>query len=52
MNPLLVQGMLGHTTLDMTWRYTHFRMDAQRQAVSQMLKDDPIMRVALEKMGS
>jgi integrase len=43
-NPLLVQGILGHTTLDMTWHYTHFGMDAKRQAISQMLQNDPVLR--------
>jgi len=51
MNPLLVQGLLGHTTLDMTSQYTHFRMDAKRQAVSRMLQDDPALRGAVERLG-
>jgi integrase len=33
MNPLLVQELLGHTTLDMTKRYTHLGMDAKRDAI-------------------
>lgn len=42
-NPLLLQGILGHTTLDMTRRYTHFGMEAKRQAVSEMLQADPVL---------
>lgn len=42
-NPLLVQGILGHTTLDMTWHYTHFGLDAKGQAISQMLRADPAL---------
>jgi len=52
MNPLLVQSILGHSTLDMTWRYTHFGMDAKRQAVSQILQADPVLRESLGKIGS
>ncbi len=44
MNPLLVQGILGHKTLEMTSKYTHFGMEAKRLAVSQMLKEDPVLR--------
>jgi len=51
-NPLLVQGILGHSTLDMTWRYTHFGMEAKRQAVSQMLQTDPVLRQSVDKVGS
>jgi len=29
MNPFVVQSILGHTSLDMTGRYTHLSMDAQ-----------------------
>jgi site-specific recombinase XerD len=32
-NPILVQEMLGHTTLDMTKRYTHLGMDVKRGAL-------------------
>jgi site-specific recombinase XerD len=32
-NPLVVQQMLGHTTLEMTGRYTHLSIDAQRRAL-------------------
>ncbi|MDR3633347.1 MAG: tyrosine-type recombinase/integrase [Isosphaeraceae bacterium] len=35
-NPLLVQEMLGHTTLDMTRRYTHVGLDAKREALSKV----------------
>jgi integrase len=38
MNPLLVQDMLGHATLDMTRRYTHLGIEAKREA---MRKLDP-----------
>jgi integrase len=33
-NPILVQDMLGHTTLDMTRRYTHLGLDSKRAALS------------------
>ena len=33
MNPLLVQQILGHTTLEMTGKYTHLGIEAQRQAL-------------------
>ena len=51
-NPLLVQGILGHSTLDMTWRYTHFGVEAKREAVSQMLQMDPVLRQSVDKVGS
>lgn len=35
-NPLLVQEILGHTSLDMTWRYTHIGVDAKREAMEQL----------------
>ena len=35
-NPILVQEMLGHTTLDMTRRYTHLGMDTKREALQNM----------------
>ncbi|MCK6471418.1 MAG: tyrosine-type recombinase/integrase [Planctomycetes bacterium] len=33
LNPLLVQDLLGHRTLDMTRRYTHIGLDAKRKAL-------------------
>jgi hypothetical protein len=33
MNPLLVQDMLGHSTLEMTRRYTHLGIEAKRKAM-------------------
>jgi integrase len=33
MNPLLVQDLLGQATMDMTRRYTHFGLEALRQAL-------------------
>jgi integrase len=33
MNPLLVQAILGHASLDMTRRYSHFSVDAKRAAM-------------------
>jgi site-specific recombinase XerD len=47
MNPLLVQNILGHATLEMTRRYTHFGMEAKRQAVSQMLRADPVLSTVI-----
>ncbi len=44
MNPFLVQGILGHKTLEMTSKYTHFGMDAKRLAVTEMLEADPVLR--------
>jgi integrase len=32
-NPILVQEMLGHTTLEMTRRYTHLGLDSKREAL-------------------
>ena len=32
-NPLVVRDMLGHTTVDMTARYTHVALDAKIKAV-------------------
>jgi integrase len=39
MNPLLVQEILGHTTLTMTKRYTHLGMDAKREALERLAND-------------
>src|SRR5207247_10599402 len=38
MNPILVQEMLGHTTLDMTRRYTHLGMETKRAALESLIK--------------
>jgi integrase len=35
-NPILVQEMLGHTTLEMTRRYTHLGLDIKRDALGRM----------------
>ena len=47
MNPFLVGGILGHASLDMTRRYTHFGMSAKREAVSRMLEADPVLRAVV-----
>ena len=36
MNPLLVQELLGHATLEMTGRYTHLGLEAKRTALAQI----------------
>jgi integrase len=36
-NPILVQEMLGHTTLDMTRRYTHLGIDTKRDALARAI---------------
>src|SRR5262245_31608004 len=36
-NPILVQEMLGHATLDMTKRYTHLGMDTKREALAKVV---------------
>jgi integrase len=36
-NPILVQDMLGHTTLDMTRRYTHIEIDSKRRLLDQLV---------------
>ena len=35
-NPILVQEMLGHTTLEMTRRYTHLGLDTKREALQRL----------------
>ena len=35
-NPLMVQELLGHTTLTMTKRYTHMSMDTKREALERL----------------
>jgi integrase len=35
-NPILVQDILGHTTLEMTRRYTHLGLDAKREALQKV----------------
>ena len=35
-NPILVQDLLGHTTLEMTRRYTHLGIDSKREALEKM----------------
>ena len=52
MNPFLVEGILGHASLDMTRRYTHFGMPAKRDAVSQMLQEDPVLRAVVNRKGA
>jgi integrase len=41
MNPLMVQDLLGHSTLDMTRRYTHLGMDAKRDAMLRLRPGEP-----------
>lgn len=36
-NPILVQEMLGHTTLEMTRRYTHPGIETKREALARLL---------------
>ncbi len=43
-NPLLVQGLLGHTTLQMTEKYTHFSADVQREAIRRVVESDPTLK--------
>lgn len=37
-NPILVQEMLGHTTLDMTRRYTHLGIETKREALGKLVE--------------
>jgi integrase len=36
-NPILVQEILGHTTLEMTRRYTHLGLDSRREAIERSM---------------
>jgi integrase len=45
-NPILVQDMLGHTTLDMTRRYTHLGMETKRAALHSVLQLNEIQRTS------
>jgi site-specific recombinase XerD len=36
-NPILVQEMLGHVSLDMTKRYTHLGMESKREALAKVI---------------
>jgi len=38
-NPLLVQRMLGHATLEMTGNYTHLGVEAQRRALEAITRE-------------
>ena len=38
MNPLIVQSIVGHTSLDMTARYTHLSTDTKRRALQEVLR--------------
>ena len=40
-NPILVLEMLGHTTLEMTRRYTHLGMETKREALQQLVQGQP-----------
>ncbi|MHB1426684.1 MAG: tyrosine-type recombinase/integrase [Gemmataceae bacterium] len=40
-NQILVQEMLGHTTLEMTRRYTHLGMETKREALQRLAEDQP-----------
>ena len=50
-NPFLVQGILGHTTLDMTSKYTHFGIEAVRKAVAQLIDTDPVLQKVVAGIG-
>jgi site-specific recombinase XerD len=41
MNPILVQNVLGHTTLDMTRRYSHLGIDTAREALEKLSPSVP-----------
>jgi len=38
MNPLMVQSLVGHASLEMTARYTHLTTSAKRQALQEVLQ--------------
>ncbi|HTU92242.1 MAG TPA: tyrosine-type recombinase/integrase [Gemmataceae bacterium] len=40
-NPILVQEMLGHTTLEMTRQYTHLGMETKREALQRLVQGQP-----------
>ena len=48
MNPLLVQSILGHATLDMTARYTRLGLEAKRRALEEVFEKAPL-RLLLEE---
>ena len=50
-NPLLVQDILGHTTLGMTSTYTHFGMEALRTAMTKRIRDDSVLREVVARIG-
>jgi integrase len=40
-NPILVQEMLGHTTLEMTRKYTHLGIETKREALQRLAQAEP-----------
>jgi integrase len=48
-NPILVQEMLGHTTLEMTRRYTHLGMETKRDALRRLAQTQPVEAMAGEQ---
>ncbi len=51
-NPILVQGILGHASLEMTRQYTHFDVEAMRQGVGRMIEADPALKGLLREAAS
>jgi len=49
MNPLIVQGILGHTSLEMTGLYTHIGIDEKRKAVSEFLSRNAALSSILQR---